>query len=315
MSAAGRHQDAILEMPVDSSYNALEDLDPISRALVELSVKQGLDDEAIASMLGNDAAFVRAQREEALRVVATRIAPDAAAAELPELQTAVADALGFGEDEPEADEDEVPDPLAAFIVPSPDEPAPEADDTPAHLHSVPTPDWLDESQPVHPRERHRPRSRRRIVLVVLAGVVAVAVIVGIQRSGGDDSKTPTPTPAPSASQPQQATTPKKVEQTKLAAVGNATATGTASLTDGRLRLNVMGLPDPRGGTYTVWLYNSVIDSRPIGTGKGTAIKLNAKLPADAKSFRYVDVSLEPADGNPNHSGDSVVRVALAKLGK
>jgi hypothetical protein len=41
--------------------------------------------------------------------------------------------------------------------------------------------------------------------------------------------------------------------------------------------------------------------------------LTAKLPADARKYRFVDISREPADGNPNHSGASVVRVPLAPL--
>jgi hypothetical protein len=41
--------------------------------------------------------------------------------------------------------------------------------------------------------------------------------------------------------------------------------------------------------------------------------VTAELPAAAARYRYIDVSLEPADGNPNHSGQSVLRVPLRGL--
>ena len=41
--------------------------------------------------------------------------------------------------------------------------------------------------------------------------------------------------------------------------------------------------------------------------------MTAKLPASAAGYRYLDVSQEPADGNPNHSGQSVLRVPLRSL--
>ena len=41
--------------------------------------------------------------------------------------------------------------------------------------------------------------------------------------------------------------------------------------------------------------------------------VSAKLAAAPAGYRYLDVSLEPADGNPNHSGQSVLRVPLRSL--
>ena len=38
-----------------------------------------------------------------------------------------------------------------------------------------------------------------------------------------------------------------------------------------------------------------------------------KLPPDASDYRFLDVSSEPADANPNHSGASVLRAPLAEL--
>jgi hypothetical protein len=57
----------------------------------------------------------------------------------------------------------------------------------------------------------------------------------------------------------------------------------------------------------------VIDAVSLTKVQGTKLGLDLKLPGNATHYRYVDVSLEPADGNPNHSGESVLRVPLSKL--
>ena len=45
------------------------------------------------------------------------------------------------------------------------------------------------------------------------------------------------------------------------------------------------------------------------------IRTRLRLPRNASHYRYVDISREPPDGNPNHSGESVLRVPLAKLSR
>jgi hypothetical protein len=172
------------------------------------------------------------------------------------------------------------------------------------------------------------------------------VVVSLQRSdgGGSDSGTPaasTPPPPAAPAKPSKpakprkparqtpaATTPAKpakpakktpagprpVELTALAGPA-AGGKGSARIAGGKLELNVTGLPAPHGARYTVWLYNSVIDARPLGSSRTGRISLTAKLPKGASRYRYVDVSLEPADGNPNHSGESILRVPLARLGR
>jgi hypothetical protein len=107
-------------------------------------------------------------------------------------------------------------------------------------------------------------------------------------------------------------------QVRLATIGRgAGARGTAGLTQGgkRLRLDVSGLPNPGRGAYQVWLYDSVIDAASLTKVRGTKLVLDLQLPRTASHFRYLDISLEPADGNPNHSGESVLRVPLAKLSR
>jgi hypothetical protein len=65
----------------------------------------------------------------------------------------------------------------------------------------------------------------------------------------------------------------------------------------------------------VWLYDSVIETKSLTKLNGTKLDLDLKLPSDASHYRYVDISLEPPDGNPNHSGESVLRAPLSKLSR
>src|SRR4051794_6579041 len=99
MIPARRHSPAILEMQADSFSRALEELDPISRALVELSIRQGLDDDDIAGMLGRETVDVTQEREAALRQLARQIAPHAKNSPLPELEDAIGAAIGTSEPE------------------------------------------------------------------------------------------------------------------------------------------------------------------------------------------------------------------------
>ena len=177
------------------------------------------------------------------------------------------------------------------------------------------------------------RSRLPLLLALLA-VAAIALVVVLASSGGGDDSQPksagsngsaakpsNPAKAnakakgkPSKSAPKPPTA--AAQEVALAPLGAAAgATGSAALADGgkRLRLDVSGLPDPQGGAYQVWLYDSVIDAVSLVKVSDTKLTLDLKLPANASHYRYVDISREPADGNPNHSGESVLRVPLAKL--
>jgi hypothetical protein len=91
--------------------------------------------------------------------------------------------------------------------------------------------------------------------------------------------------------------------------GGAAATGTVSIDNGVLSLKVTGLRKPHRGYYEVWLYNSIVDAQSIGRSRSGTIVVKKKLPANYKRYRYIDISREPADGNPNHSGMSVLRVS------
>ena len=143
--------------------------------------------------------------------------------------------------------------------------------------------------------------------------------------GGDDEETAPPpeaarTPAgadsPRARRERQRP-PARGPSARLEPISQAAAgaTGRARLTGGRpgrLDLAIEGLPKPRG-TYEVWLYNSLIDAVSLGRFRTATIDLDARLPADPRRYRFLDVSMEPADRNRNHSGRSVMRVAVERL--
>jgi Anti-sigma-K factor rskA len=278
---------------MDSFTAALGRLDPASRALLDLSLRRGMKPEEIGELLGTDPESVVAAREAALGQLATELETEDPS-QLDEVRTRLA---------------ELP-----------------ADAWTANGAARPKLSVVRGEKSTKP-PAERKRSRLPLLLALLA--VAVAALVIVLASSGGDTKTaakpkanaPAPAPAPpkpAASKPKpakKAAPPAAPKETHLVALGTSSgATGTAALTQGgqRLTLKASGLAP---GAYQVWLYNSVIDATSLTKVEGTKLSLDLKLPPDASHYRYVDVSLEPADGNPNHSGESVLRVPLSKLSR
>jgi hypothetical protein len=79
-----------------------------------------------------------------------------------------------------------------------------------------------------------------------------------------------------------------------------------------MSITAEGLPRPPAGAYYgVWLVGDAGKDFPVGVlapnGQGIW-----SLPADvAARYRVIDVTLEPADGNPSRSGRTVLRGAYA----
>jgi hypothetical protein len=69
-------------------------------------------------------------------------------------------------------------------------------------------------------------------------------------------------------------------------------------------------PNEGGDFYELWLLGADGELVSLGSvrvpGSGRA-ELRVQLPVDPGRFRYLDVSREPADGDPGHSADSVLR--------
>lgn len=78
-----------------------------------------------------------------------------------------------------------------------------------------------------------------------------------------------------------------------------------------LSVDVSDLPANRDGSfYGVWLLNTDGTMVSLGgfqvDGRGHA-ELDVPVPVDPSKYQFVDISLEPGDGNPRHSGDSILR--------
>lgn len=177
-----------------------------------------------------------------------------------------------------------------------------------HLRGERAPDTVPEPEP-----GSTPR-RWPVGPAVVGGLlIAFAVALAFSLHSNDESApkapgAPAPAPAPVAPTSGGA---------KLAPLEGGPASGTASLRSNggtvRLKLSVRGLPSPSSGGYVVWLYDSVTNAHALtGSLKGS-FTVDTPLPRDYKRYRYVDISREPADGNRNHSGQSVLRVALSAV--
>jgi anti-sigma-K factor RskA len=114
-------------------------------------------------------------------------------------------------------------------------------------------------------------------------------------------------------------TPAGPELTLRPLTAEASAGGTARVrgTDpGTLEVTVHGLEatgDDR--FYELWLMDSgarnLVSLGSFAVPASGAATVQVPLPADVTRFGYVDLSLEPADGDPAHSGDSVLRGATS----
>jgi anti-sigma-K factor RskA len=136
--------------------------------------------------------------------------------------------------------------------------------------------------------------------LVLRPLVAVACAVALVAAGAGIGFVLDREPSPS-------------DQLALKPVGalDPAASGRVSLVGDGASVRVSGLaPTADGDFYELWLLGK--DKRLVGLGAfrvgadGTAT-LKVPLPVDPKTFTYFDLSLEPGDGDPGHSGVSVLR--------
>jgi anti-sigma-K factor RskA len=91
------------------------------------------------------------------------------------------------------------------------------------------------------------------------------------------------------------------------------ATGTASLDEAgaRATIRVSGLPPSAPSSYyELWLMDGpdrLVSLGSFGVPASGDATVSVPLPVDARLFHFVDISLEPVDGGPQHSGISVLR--------
>lgn len=109
-----------------------------------------------------------------------------------------------------------------------------------------------------------------------------------------------------------------VAQTSLTPVGNIdpAATGQADVKkDGhQIRLKISGLKvNGENDFYEAWLMdpkNGFISLGTFRVGEDGSTTLDLPVPVATDKFPVVDISLQPADGKPTHSGVSVLRGTL-----
>ena len=86
-----------------------------------------------------------------------------------------------------------------------------------------------------------------------------------------------------------------------------------------VQITAQGLPPVSGQqAYVAWLYNSPRAAKAIGpvpsSGSGSIGGLGA-LPADYEKYKFIDISRQSASSGSRHSGDSVLRGLVKKLGR
>ena len=80
----------------------------------------------------------------------------------------------------------------------------------------------------------------------------------------------------------------------------------------RLRVTLEGLPNPKG-RYELWLYDSRRRAVSVTSFPTPLAVVDSVLEQDPRRYRYVDLSVEPPNGNPGHSVQSVLRAPVAEL--
>jgi hypothetical protein len=187
-----------------------------------------------------------------------------------------------------------------------------------------------ESKPKRERPSPTPRApltpeaaaivRRRRIAGIAAGAVALLFIlliwpVGLLTGGDDESANGGNTNQAGNGRAQlvgQVVLRPTAEGSEDAGIAVVTRT------NGKLELSLQArvTPTERNQAYEVWLYNSPEDARSLGaqvTNAQGVFAGRANLPANYKSYRFIDISRETVDQNAGHSGTSVLRARTAAI--
>ena len=143
---------------------------------------------------------------------------------------------------------------------------------------------------------HRRLLRARRTAIAVAAVAAVGLI-GVPLGLALRSASPDPVVA------------------DLAALEGFEGSGRAELTGRDLEVALQGLEPVKGEFYELWLLRldggELTDLKALGTIDDEG-EFHIDDDVDLSKFNVVDVSLEPDDGNPKHSGVSVLRGELPR---
>jgi hypothetical protein len=247
--------------------------------------------------------------------------PEAAGAAAPEAEAEPAEAVTKERSTVEPEPAEAAEPHAEAATPEPGEPATTTAEGNGGRTGAAT---LVES----PRRRRRMRT---LVALLAVALLAAAVVIVPAWTDDDDGDRADDPPAPveretpratnedatrgrGTQEPERERGARSRGQRLRPLPGHRRARGTARLQGRRLVLRVSGLPRP-ARRYQVWLYDSLIEAKPRGRlrAAGRRSFRGRFRVRNIGRYRYVDVSIEPRNGNRNHSGRSVLRVRTSKL--
>jgi RNA polymerase sigma factor (sigma-70 family) len=209
--------------------------------------------------------------------------------------------------EPEPEPEPEPAPIDPDPEPTPEPPRePEPEPAPVAVSAKrppePAEDELPAAVPVpyerRPRALRRRQIRRRIsTVLVIVGLIALGVIAFLVFAG-DDAGGP------------EGSAAIALEPVAGAAPG---ATGSATLDDvgDQVTLEVAELaPSPADRHYALWLFNDqddVIALSAFSVGSDGSTTISAPVPVEPASYRSLDVTAEPTDGDPRPSGQLILR--------
>ncbi len=258
--------------PGSKLVDALAELVPAERALLDLSLRKGFSDAKLAELSGTDEPAVATWRTSVIGAIAREVDLDTPA----------------GRSEVERG-----------------------------LRAAPAEAWLGRTGGFEEEAPKRRRPRRALVLVA-ALAAAIAAVLLISR-GGSNSATSTPastSPQPTASHPGESTSAREGGAVAMAPLAGAIPTGgaTARITGkDSLEVNVEGLPSPGTGAYRLWLFNSVLDSTPIGSLRSGSGAIATTLPGNAAKYRYLDLTREQSPTDRLYSGIVILRLPVQSL--
>ena len=152
------------------------------------------------------------------------------------------------------------------------------------------------------------RARRRPLVLVAAAAVAGAAI-------GAGAVTVLRDSTPEPDRPPVAAPVTSVVAVDLDPLAGNDASGRATVIerpDGTRVLEVqLRAVDLDDRYYEVWLIDEAVeDMVPVGVARGGTVSFELPGGLDLGRFPIVDVSVEPLDGDPTHSGVSVARGVL-----
>jgi hypothetical protein len=155
-----------------------------------------------------------------------------------------------------------------------------------------------------PAPRQDRQSRRPAAWLLAGAAAVVGLVVGVGATllatSGDDDELPV------------------VASTELVVLADDSPGGDAEIRGSGstrvLELDVPGLDPDADGFYEVWLLDEdaqrLVSIGLLDPAQGTQATFPIPEDLDVAEFPVVDVSVEPADGDPAHSGDSIVRGTL-----